>query len=332
MKEAMFWKEENGKVRCELCNNNCLIANGKRGFCRVRENIDGILYSLVYGKASSIASDPIEKKPLFNFYPGSYVWSYGTVGCTFRCDYCQNHTISQAGPESHRLFNVTVEEVIKDAKSHVCKGIAWTYNEPTVWYEFTYDASKLAKKEGLYTVYVTNGYMKEEPFRKIAPYIDAINLDVKTFIEENHKKMSKTNLKPVLNFAKVAKELKKHLEIAYLVVPTHSASFEQITEFCKWVVNDLGKETPVHFLRYRPMYKFFEPETPMDILLKSYEIANDVGLEYIYLGNVRHGKWDNTYCPNCKSVVIDRKGYYIKKYYKDGKCINCGEKIGVIDY
>lgn len=327
----MFWVKEGDKIRCKLCNNSCLIANGKRGFCRVRENRDGTLYSLVYGRASSISSDPIEKKPLFNFHPGSYVWSYGTVGCTFRCDYCQNFSISQVGPENHRMIDVSVEDVVREARSHVCKGIAWTYNEPTVWYEFTLEASILAKKAGLYTVYITNGYMKEEPFKKIVPYIDAFNLDVKTFREENMKKLSKTKLKPVLNFAKRVKEFKKHLEIAYLVAQTHSDSENQIKEFCEWVVSDLGKDTPVHFLRCRPVYKFFEPETPVKTLMNAYQIAQESGLDYIYIGNIRHGEWNNTYCPNCKSIIIDRRGYSLKKNYKDGKCLKCGEKVGVID-
>ena len=331
LKEAMFWEKEGDKIRCGLCHNNCLIANGKRGFCRVRENRDGTLFSMVYGKASSVSSDPIEKKPLFNFYPGSYVWSYGTVGCTFRCDYCQNFTISQVGPENHRVFEVTPEEVVKNAKSHVCKGIAWTYNEPTVWYEFTYDASILAKKAGLNTIYVTNGYMNEEPFEKIIPYIDAFNLDIKTFRKDNMKKLSKTNLQPVLDFAKKVKKNKNNLEISYLVAPKHSDDPEQVKDFCNWVVNELGKETPIHFLRCRPVYKFMEPETPVQTLLNSYEIAVKSGLSYVYLGNIRHGKWDNSFCPHCGSVIIDRRRYSIIKNYKDKKCLNCGKEIDVID-
>lgn len=331
LKEAMFWEKEGEKIRCTLCHNNCLIGNGRLGYCRVRENRDGILYSTAYGKASSISSDPVEKKPFFNFYPGTYIWSYGTVGCTFRCDYCQNYTISQVGAESQRLVDVRVEDVVRGAKSHVCKGVAWTYNEPTVWYEFTYDASILAKKAGLYTAYVTNGYIKEEPFRKIAPYIDAFNVDVKTFRKENMKKMSKTKLKHVLNFCKLVKELGKHLEISYLVAMTHSDSPEQIKDFCNWVVSDLGKETPIHFLRCRPVYKFFERETPTKVLTNTYDIAIESGLDYVYLGNIRHGKWDSTYCPNCKKAIIDRKGYHLKKFYKDNKCIYCGEMVGVVD-
>ncbi|MEW6070463.1 MAG: AmmeMemoRadiSam system radical SAM enzyme, partial [Candidatus Thermoplasmatota archaeon] len=210
MKEALFWeKKSDNKVQCLLCPHKCSISEGKRGICGVRENKDGKLYSLIYGLASSVCPDPIEKKPLYHFYPATSVLSFGTVGCNFKCRHCQNWSISQATPESYGfgLEKITGEEILRLAKRYDCKGVAWTYNEPAIWYEFTYDCSKLAKQNGLYTVYVTNGYINEEPLRELSKYLDAMNIDTKAFKEDFYKDICSAKLEPVLRTCELAKEL-----------------------------------------------------------------------------------------------------------------------------
>lgn len=330
MKEAMFWKKEKDKVRCLLCPHNCLIPEGKRGLCGVRENRNGVLYSLIYGEASSISPDPIEKKPLYHFYPGSTVLSFGTIGCNFRCRYCQNYSISQAKYENYPLERITPEEIVSKAKKYNCKGIAWTYNEPTIWYEFTYDVSKIAKENNLYTVYVTNGYINEEPLKKLAPYLDAMNIDIKSMDEEFYKKICGGQLKPVLDTAKLAKKLGIHVELTYLIVPGYNDKEEDIKEFCEWVSNEMGVETPVHLSRFYPHYKMANlPPTPIKTLLSAYSIAKK-SLPYVYVGNVPHGNYENTYCPKCKTLLIERYGFSVEKNnLVDGKCPKCGNKIPV---
>lgn len=330
MKEAMFYEKKDDKVQCLLCPHKCLIPEGKRGICGVRENRNGVLYSLIYGEASSITPDPIEKKPLYHFYPGSTALSFGTIGCNFRCRYCQNYSISQAKYGSYPLERTMPEEIISKAKKYNCEGIAWTYNEPTIWYEFTYDASKIAKENNLYTVYVTNGYINDEPLKKLAPYLDAMNIDVKSMSEEFYSKICGGRLSPVLSTAKLAKKLGIHIELTYLIIPGHNDKEGDIKEFCEWVSHEMGSETPVHFSRFYPHYKMGDvAPTPMETMLKAYDIAKKY-LDYVYLGNVTHGKYENTYCPRCKTLLIERHDFFVEKYnLKDNKCPKCGNPIPV---
>ncbi len=332
-REARFWeKKENNKVQCNLCPHRCIIPDGKRGICKVRENDGGKLFTLIYGSASSIAMEPIEKKPLYHFYPNSCVFSMGTVGCNMFCKHCQNYSISSIGPDDIYLRELNVDEPAKLAKQYGCRGIAWTYNEPTIWHEFSIDASKIAKKEKLYVVYVSNGYINEDPFREVSKYIDAINIDVKAFNDDFYKKITGAKLQPVLDTCILAKELNLHLELTYLIIPGKNDSMDEIGRFCDWVLNNVGADIPVHFSRFYPHYKMADvPPTPLDTLLRAYSLANDKGLRYVYLGNVPHGDYENTYCPKCGNLLIERHGFSSEiKGIINGKCSRCGMKIPVI--
>jgi pyruvate formate lyase activating enzyme len=332
-KEAIFWESKDDRtVQCLLCPHNCIIIENKVGICGVRKNEGGKLYSLIYGSCSGVADDPIEKKPLNHFYPGSIVLSLGSVGCNFRCLHCQNYHISTATPEDNSLSEISPEKAVDLAKCHRCKGIAWTYNEPTIWFEYTLDSAKLAKKLDLYTVYVTNGYINEQPLKEISPYLDAMNVDIKAFTEGFYKKVCKARLAPVLHTCEFAKNLKIHLELTYLVIPGLNDSVDEIKKFCSWVSDSLGKETPVYFSRFHPYFKMKEvPSTPLETLIKANKIAKDTGLLYSYLGNVSHEKYENTYCPSCHNIIIQRSGFNTKiTGLKNGKCDKCKANIPII--
>ena len=331
-RKASFWERRDDKVQCLLCPHNCIIADGKRGICRVRENESKKLYTLIYGSASSIAADPIEKKPLYHFYPGSCALSFGTVGCNLSCRHCQNYSISMARPEDFPLHELSPEEPADLAKDRGCRGIAWTYNEPTIWHEFTVDASKIAKKRGLYVVYVSNGYINEDPFREIGEYLDAINIDIKSFNDRFYREITGGHLQPVLDTCKLAKEMGIHLEITYLIIPDLNDSMDDIEKFCTWVYEELGYNVPVHFTRFYPHYKMKDRiPTPLETLKKAYDLARKKGLQYVYLGNVSPGDYDNTYCPKCGALLIERYGFSSEiKNLKEGKCTVCGAKMPVI--
>ncbi|PKK85880.1 MAG: AmmeMemoRadiSam system radical SAM enzyme [Thermoplasmata archaeon HGW-Thermoplasmata-1] len=337
LKKAMHWEsteeKEDKKVRCLLCAHNCVIAPGKCGICGVRENRDGELYSLIYGLASSVGVDPIEKKPLFHFHPGSRVLSFGTAGCNFRCPHCQNWEISQCGPEELRLQEIMPAEAVEMAKRHRCEGMAWTYNEPAIWHEYALDSMKLAKEAGLYTVYVTNGYINEKPLREIAPYLDAANVDVKGFSDEFYKEIAGARLMPVLKTCKLMKELNIHLEVTYLVIPTKNDSADEMRRFCEWVANELGTEVPVHFSAFHPDYKLASlPITPSGKLKEAHEIGRAAGLKYLYLGNAALRGFGDTVCPKCGNTLIERSGFSVRVLggIKNGRCLACNRRIPVI--
>ncbi|MEE9151799.1 MAG: AmmeMemoRadiSam system radical SAM enzyme [Thermoplasmata archaeon] len=332
MNEAMFWRKQGNKIECTLCPHRCKISEGKRGICGVRENLKGKLNTMIYALATSVTPDPIEKKPLYHFYPGTYVLSFGTVGCNFKCLHCQNYGISQAKIESMRFQKLKVEDLVKIAKRYKCDGVAWTYNEPTIWYEFTYDGSVIAKKEGLYTCYVTNGFIEKEPLEKISPYLDAMNIDVKSFSDDFYKKICKAKLQPVLDTCVLAKELDIFIELTYLIIPGHNDSEVEIKDYCKWVVDALGESTPIHFSRFHPDHKMLDSiATPMSTLHRACEIAKKEGLRFVYLGNVPHGDYENTYCPDCQELLIERIGFSTRSHYvKDGKCPKCHLAIPLI--
>ena len=328
--EARYYDElSDGKVRCNLCPHHCVLSEGQKGICRVRKNIDGKLYTLVYGKAVAIHTDPIEKKPLFHFYPGSGVTSFATVGCNMRCRHCQNWDISQADIESLRLKKLTPEDPTKLAIAEGARGIAWTYNEPTIWYEYNYDASKIAKDNDLYTVYVTNGYIEEEPLRALSPYLDAMNIDVKAFTNDFYLKITGAKLEPVLETVLRAHELGIHIELTYLIITALNDSMKEIRLFVKWIKENIGTEVPVHFSRFHPDYMLTDRgATPLKTMYSAKELAEKEGLEFVYLGNVWDAKAESTYCPNCGNLLIKRDIYNIKKRgLKNGKCMKCGTKI-----
>jgi pyruvate formate lyase activating enzyme len=332
-KEARFWESiGNNKVQCFLCAHNCIINSDKRGICGVRKNEDGKLYSMIYHSCSSVAEDPIEKKPLYHFYPGSTVLSLGSVGCNFKCDHCQNYGISRARPEDRFLNDISPEKAVDLAKKHGCKGIAWTYNEPTIWHEYTFDSAKLTKDANLYTVYVTNGYINEEPLKEISPYLDAMNIDVKAFQEDFYKKICKSRLEPVLNTCEIAKKLGIHVELTYLVISGINDSLDEIRKFCGWIIEKLGDNTPIHFSRFHPDYKMTDiPPTSIDTLLEIYDISKDVGILFPYLGNIPHGKYENTICPTCSNRIVERYGFTANiTGLKNGKCKKCGTNIPIV--
>jgi pyruvate formate lyase activating enzyme len=330
-REALFWSREDSKVLCELCPHRCHIGEGKRGICGVRENRDGKLYTLIYGKATSVTPDPIEKKPLFHFHPGTGALSFGTVGCNFKCGHCQNWSISQMKFEDVGFKDITVNDVVKMAKRQGCSGISWTYNEPIIWFEFALDGCKAAKENDLYTTFVTNGYIEKKPLEMIAPYLDAMNIDVKAFKDDFYKRVCKARLQPVLDTVKNAHELGIFIELTYLIIPGQNDAQEEIEGFCEWS-SGISKDIPVHFSRFHPDYKMTSiPSTPMDTMEGAHGLAKKYGIKYVYLGNIMPGgKWENTYCPRCDELLIERWGFAVRKNnLKTDRCPKCGNSLGI---
>ncbi|MEM2943496.1 MAG: AmmeMemoRadiSam system radical SAM enzyme [Methanomassiliicoccales archaeon] len=332
LKEARFWRTMGGKIQCELCPHSCLIAPNKRGICGVRRNVDGKLVSLIYGRASSIHVDPIEKKPFFHFKPGDRVLSLGSVGCTFRCLHCQNFTISQAEVDKFPLEYINPQDVTTMCQNTEAKGISWTYNEPIIWHEFACDASKIAKENGYYSLYVTNGYIQEEPLREISKYIDGMNIDIKGFTEEFYRKICKARLEPVLEATQIAVGLGMHVELTYLIIPNRNDTEEEIRRFVIWVRDSLGESIPVHFTRFHPDYMMTDvPSTPLKTLEMALKIGKEEGLRFVYVGNVPHHEGENTYCPKCGNLAIERVGFEVVHIdVKEGKCRKCGESLNII--
>ncbi|MCX6777368.1 MAG: AmmeMemoRadiSam system radical SAM enzyme [Candidatus Micrarchaeota archaeon] len=327
MKEAYLYKKlGNVEVKCLLCAHGCIIRNGARGFCGVRENRNGILYSLVYGKLCSQAVDPIEKKPFYHFRPGSLAFSIATVGCNFRCLHCQNASISQ--PREIVGEDVTPERIAEMALASNCDGIAYTYTEPTIFFEYAVDTAKIARKKGLYNVFVTNGYMTEDAIKKMGD-IDASRIDLKSMSDKFYREICSARLEPVLKSIKLLHS-RQHVEIINLVIPTKNDSDEDIRALCKWVF-DLDKSIPLHFTAYYPSNKMAIPGTPASTLEKAYCIAKEEGIEYPYVGNVPGHPGENTYCPKCNEQVIERSGFSVSRMNlaKGNKCPNCGAEIKI---
>lgn len=330
LKEALYYEKlEDKNVQCHLCPRNCFIPLGKRGFCGVRENQDGKLYTLSYGKLVALHIDPIEKKPLFHFLPGTTAYSIATAGCNLRCKFCQNWQISQRRPEEVDYFYFSPEELIKKVKASGSPTIAYTYTEPTIFYEYMLETAKLAHQEGIKNIMHSDGYINEAPLRELAKYLDAANIDLKGFSEDYYAKMSEATLEPVLKSLKVLKEEGVHLEITNLVLPGYNDDPETIRRMCLWIKENLGEDTPIHFSRFHPMYKMLALNpTPVETLEKAREIALSCGLKYVYIGNVPGHPAENTYCPKCKNLLIRRIGYtIIENNLVDGKCKFCQEKI-----
>ena len=331
MREAKFWTKSDGKVSCQLCPHNCVIAADKRGICGVRENQSGVLMSLIYGRASSTHVDPIEKKPLFHFMPGELSLSLGSVGCNMRCLHCQNYSISQAKVEAFKMNDITPAQVSDMCERERCRIISWTYNEPTVWHEFTHDASEVAKGRGLFTTYITNGFINEEPLREISPHLDAMNIDVKAFRDDFYKKVCRASLDPVLRTTELAYSLGIHLELTYLVIPGKNDSTEEIGDFARWV-GSISPEIPVHFTRFHPDYMMTDVDmTPLSTLEMAHDIAEREGLLFVYLGNVSTPEGENTYCPDCGNLAIERSDFRIRTIGLDGgRCDNCGRSLNIV--
>lgn len=330
MKVASFYKNLNGKVRCNLCPHNCLISEGKHGSCKVRKNENGKLFSMNYEKFCSLHFDPIEKKPLYHFFPRETIFSVGSVGCNLHCEFCQNWEISQSGVEEFgHLKTASPQKIVDLARERQDNfGIAYTYNEPTVWYEYMFEIAKTASASGLKNVMVTNGFINPEPLDRLLPYMDAFSVDLKAFNEEFYKKFTSSKLEPVLNTLKKIKQSGKHFEITNLVITGTNDNPKEFKQMIDWISKELGQDTVLHISRYFPTYKMTKPPTSEKTLQKFYDIASEK-LNYVYLGNVRSGKGQDTFCKNCKSEVISRSGYYtdITGLDNSGNCEKCKQPI-----
>ena len=332
MREALLYEKlKDNKVRCNLCAFRCVIASGKRGNCQVRENRDGKLFTLIYGRTITQHVDPIEKKPLFHFYPGSTVYSIAAPGCNFCCRWCQNWKISQAPREQHLIMGeeASPEQIVAAAKRAGCRTIAYTYTEPTVFFEYSYNTARVADKEGLANNYITNGYMTEEMLETFHPYLDAVNVDLKAFRNETYKKYVGARLQPVLENLKMIKRLGIWLEVTTLVIPGINDSPGELRDVTQFIFHELGADTPWHISRFFPAYKMTDvPPTPTGTLRQAREIGLAEGLKYVYIGNMPFGANQDTVCPACGSLLIKRHSFGIlANRVLNGCCPDCGEHI-----
>jgi pyruvate formate lyase activating enzyme len=317
------------KVQCELCPKLCVIAAGQSGECRVRINLDGVLRTVVYGYPCSASIDPVEKKPVFHFLPATPILSIATVGCNLHCKNCQNWEISQANPEDSRAFAAPPEKIVALAKQYKCPSLAYTYTEPIVYYEYTYDTAKLAHEAGLRNVLVTAGYINEAPWRDLLQYVDVARIDLKSVSDAFYRDVCAATLAPVQNALVVAKSMGVHVEVVNLIIPTLNDKPEEIRALAQWVRTNVGKETPLHFSGFAPLYKMRHlPPTSEQALETARDIAVSEGMEYVYIGNRRTEKGENTYCPECRNLLIERVGYTVlRNRLKDGHCPACGKEI-----
>lgn len=333
LKEAVLWDVAEGqKVHCRLCSFRCLIGGGKLGHCNVRKNIDGKLYSLNYYKVCAANPDPIEKKPLYHFQPGTRSFSIAAVGCNFRCEFCQNWQISQAALETGWIDGETIapEQIVEAAVRSGCKSIAYTYTEPTIFMELCNDCARPAKQRGLANVFVSNGYMTREAIDFAAGWLDGINVDLKAFSDDYYKNLCGARLGPVLeSIAYIAKETDIWIEITTLLLPGQNDSEEDLKKLADWLVKEAGPDVPWHISRFYPQYKYTDSEpTPLESMQRAEEIGKAAGLHYVYLGNVPGTDGENTYCYNCHTKLIERVGYrIIANHVKDSKCPKCGTEI-----
>jgi pyruvate formate lyase activating enzyme len=324
-----FTSLNGGEIQCELCPHRCRVAKGKRGLCRVRENRDGKYYSLVYGNPCAIHLDPIEKKPFFHVLPGTTSFSLATAGCNFQCKFCQNWEISQASPEDVYSHDVPPELIVSKTKEIGARSVAYTYVEPTIFYEYMSEIGSLVKKAGLLNVTHSNGFINPVPLRNLCKVLDAADIDLKGFTENFYRELCGGELNPVLETLKTLKQEKVHLEITNLIIPTKNDEMSVLKEMCLWIKKELGADTPIHFSRFYPLYKLKTlPPTPVSTLEKAREVALSVGLEYVYIGNAPGHAGENTFCPKCKKMIIQRTGYMVGEInVKAGKCKYCGKPI-----
>lgn len=330
---ALYEKVSEEKVRCNICQRRCVINEGARGFCRTRINQNGKLYSLIYGRVASWAVSPIEKKPMYHFYPGSYWLSLGSLGCNFRCLGCQNWEIAHSLVDNINRDTqfIPPEEAVEIAKNYGAIGISWTYNEPTLWFEYTLDSAKLAKEKGLLTNYVTNGYITEEALDIIGPYLDSFRVDIKGFSNSFYKEICNiSDFTGILNVTKRAKEKwNMHVEIVTNIIPGYNDNETQLELIANWIYKELGKDTPWHVTRFVPYLKLSHLElTPIATLEKAREIGLKAGLRYVYIGNLFGHPGENTYCYQCGGSIIERKGLTVfRMRMKNNSCGYCGAEI-----
>jgi pyruvate formate lyase activating enzyme len=339
MKEALLYEKlDDQRVRCDLCAHRCVVGPGRKGVCLVRENRDGTLYTLVYGIPLSQAVDPVEKKPLFHFYPGSTAFSIATAGCNFRCDFCQNADISQMPRDRGQILGrqSTPEQVVRAAQQYGSRSIAYTYTEPTIFFEYSYDIARIAHQVGIASVYVTNGYMTREMLELFQgkdnghePWLDAANVDLKAFRDETYKRVCGARLQPVLDSLKRMKELDIWVEVTTLVVPDLNDSDAELGEIAQFIATELGVETPWHVSRFHPDYKMSDRgPTPATTLHRAYELGRKAGLRYVYIGNLPGAGLEDTSCPGCGQTVIGRWGFQVRQWnIQAGNCAFCGTVI-----
>ena len=332
MEAYLYKKLDNGRVQCDLCAHSCKIKSGDRGICGVRRNTDGMLNTLVYGTLIARNADPIEKKPLFHFHPGSRSYSIATVGCNFKCRFCQNADIAQmpndqGGAIAGRV--VTSQDVVADAVRHNCQSIAYTYTEPTVFFEFACDTARIAHANGLKNVFVTNGYMSESALDMVAPCLDAANVDLKAFNDDFYKHQCSARLEPVKSTLRRMRALDIHLEVTTLLIPGLNDDPEELGRLAEFIAGDLGPEIPWHVSRFHPTYRLTDrPPTPVKTLDAARDIGIAAGLRYVYTGNVPGQEGEKTFCHQCGRLVIDRWAFTIAHYLlDDGRCRHCGAPI-----
>lgn len=328
-KESPYYMVTPKGVKCQICPNGCVLREGYDSICRTHVVKDNKLYTIAYGNPCSMHIDPIEKKPLFHFLPASRSFSIATAGCNLACLNCQNWEISQQSPRNTQNIDLFPSMVVEEAMKNGCKSIAYTYSEPTAFYEYMFDTARLAKARGIKNLMISNGYINERPLRDLARYIDAANIDLKSFSDEVYAKLTGGSLNPVLNTLKILKESGVWLEITNLIVPGWNDQTAMITEMCTWLVKNGFSDTPLHFSRFFPLYKLTSiPYTPEATLLRAQAIAVKAGIKYVYVGNIPGSPAENTYCPSCKRTVIERRGFTIlTSNLKAGSCKFCGTKI-----
>jgi len=323
----MHYVLKEGKLRCELCPHRCVIRDGQVGKCRVRKREGDRLVPLTYGQVTAVHLDPIEKKPLYHFLPGSFILSLGSWGCSLRCDFCQNWNISQLQVPTQTLEPEQAVALASSREDNV--GLAYTYNEPLIWYEYVYDTARLAQQRGLKNVLVTNGFINPEPLEELLPCIDALNIDVKAMSDEFYRRLCGGRLRWVLRAAEMAAQ-HAHVEITNLVIPGENDRDEDFRALVDWVAEALGPDTPLHFSRYHPDYKLTAPPTPPETLSRAYALAREK-LNYVYVGNIALPQTQDTVCPSCGAKLIVRHGFGATvKNLADGKCVRCGAKISVV--
>ncbi|HRY33579.1 MAG TPA: AmmeMemoRadiSam system radical SAM enzyme [Bacteroidales bacterium] len=324
-KEAYHYLQFDPDAGCELCPNHCIIRPGKKGSCRTRINQDGKLMTMAYGNPAAVHIDPVEKKPLFHVLPSSRAYSIATAGCVLSCLNCQNWDLSQASPDETDNIDLMPTQVVEQCILNHCESIAYTYSEPTAWYEYAFDTARIAKARGIRNLWISCGYINEKPLRELAPYIDAANINLKSFSEEIYQKLNGGSLEPVLRTLKILKEMGVWLEITNLVVPTWTDDMAMIRRMCAYLVKEGFSDNPLHIIRFFPQYKLTQlPATPVAVLEQARSIALEEGMKYVYVGNVPGTDYEDTFCPSCKRVVINRRGFrLLENNLTDGKCKFC---------
>ncbi len=327
--EALYFIETPKGIKCKLCPQKCEIGPGEAGDCRTNVNYGGKLYSISYGNPCAVHTDPIEKKPLYHFHPGTFAFSIATAGCNLACLNCQNWEISQASPKDTRNYDLMPEAVVAEAKKAGCRSIAYTYSDPVAFYEYTLDTSILARQEGLKNVLVSAGYINPDPLRRLCKHTDAANIDLKSFSDEVYEMLNAGTLEPVLESLRILRDEGVWLEITNLVVPTWTDDYDMIKRMCGWLAENGMQGFPLHFSRFNPLYKLTHlPPTPVTTLEKAREIALEEGIRFVYIGNVPGNPATNTFCPSCHRMIVQRKGYTIPDYHiSASKCEFCSETI-----